>query len=389
MRAASPQQRSTRSPTPDRPEAAERRVDREATRAPRRLRREVVRCRASVAAAADQVGGALGHRGAMRARRRATIAMPESYGTFSHLWASVAHESAAGDAAHQRAARPGSPRPTGRTRRRRAASAPSRARRRPRSRRRVEGAGVHVAGLRAHDASAAASARGPRASASARIRPWPSAARAARARLPRPEQRSAERIGRVRLLADDDVERRARRAGRRFSTSQPARASTAWRAGGEAGEVRHLAAGHEAHRGGRAAARAGRAPIRRRPPRPRRRRASATWSAAFWSQAAASQSAASAAGHAAADDEAEVARPRRRDQAGLGAAARASMTSAGRIRRRATARPAPAAAPEDGARSDRALRQGLQVLLAQLQGSPEPGPIDSLPSGFESDVRRN
>ena len=82
-------------------------------------------------------------------------------------------------------------------------------------------------------------------SAGSSIRPWPSAAH----RLGRAEaevaQHQVDRV--VPLLARPARARRASRPGRASATSQPARAQHRVAAGGEAGEVGHRAAGHEAH----------------------------------------------------------------------------------------------------------------------------------------------
>ena len=191
------------------PERPQRRVDREPARAPRRLRHPVEFERVGVAAA-HEVGGGHAHRRAWASRSR-TATTPQSYGTLSHLWASVAHESA-------------SPAPAARLRERRA-------RRRPQPERAVD---VHPGAVLARCAptisasgsnapvftlpACAQTIVGPVAGRAAPPRarrrasaPCPSTGDDLDRRAPNPSSRSARHDGHVRLVADDHARSAARR----------------------------------------------------------------------------------------------------------------------------------------------------------------------------------
>ena len=247
------QVRSTRSATPARPS------DRSAahTSTPRARRDDLGRVVDGVAVARSrrQVG-----RRRPPSRRRSgaasrTKAMPLSYGTLSHLWASVAHESAALDAAPRGARAPGaaaahSPKaPSTWT------QAPARAASvRTISAIGIERAGVHVAGLDADDGA------GRRASgrASARMRPWSSTG--TRVTRSRPSPSSASALNRLTWTSSPTTTVIGGAPNRpSASTSQPCRASSGVARRGQAVRLRHRGAGDEAHRGGRAAGRARRA----------------------------------------------------------------------------------------------------------------------------------
>ena len=142
-------------------ERPERGQDGEPAGPTRRLGHPVVGSR-SAAGRLDVVGGPERHRRVMRAASR-TNTSPESYGTLSHLCASVDHESAPVVAAHPVAQRRARPPPRSRTRHRCGPSAPrswaigtisSNGSNAPR---------VHVAGLGADDRSGHRSWPGPRA----------------------------------------------------------------------------------------------------------------------------------------------------------------------------------------------------------------------------------
>ena len=98
--------------------------------------------------------------------------------------------------------------------------------------------------------SALRATRAPRRSASARIRPWPSVGDPdAHRPLPKPTQPKRRQDRGVRLGADHDVDRR--RTDETVALDVPADPLEDRVArGGQAGEVGHLAAGHEADAGG-------------------------------------------------------------------------------------------------------------------------------------------
>ena len=191
----------------------------------------------------------------------------------------------------------GSPTPTARTRRRRAARRPCRSAMSRDRVERVDRAGVHVA--RPARRRSAARSR-PRARRRARRRASPRSVDVDRldARRPEPEQPQRAVDRGVALGAGEHADRAARPIRPSRSTSQPARSSTPPARRGEAGGVRHLAAGDEA-RTTRAAGR----PSTSSSQRPATASTAATAGVgsarpAFWSHAEVIQSAASAAGSA-------------------------------------------------------------------------------------------
>ena len=219
---------------------------REAARAARELRVSSPPGRARRRARPAQVAGARRDIAARCASGCAQNAIPESYGTFSHLCASVAHESARST-------------PATRWRKRGLARGPEPERAvdvQPGAgalRRvgdlveRVERAGVDVARPARRRSSARRRRSARRASASARIRPCSSAATRSICAVPMPEeaQRAVDRD--VPLARRRGRGAAARPGGRRVRVPAGRREHVVPR-GGERGHVRHLAAGDEAGR---------------------------------------------------------------------------------------------------------------------------------------------
>ena len=210
----------------------------------------------------------------MRAERE-----PESYGTFSHLWASVAHESARSDAARRDDAAAAHAAAQARTRRRRGAS--------PRAARVGDpssgsNAPVFTSPACAQTTSARAARRAP-ASASTRIRPCrpasttPCAPRRSRAAA----ARGRRERGASRRRRRGSAVRRASPFARRPSS---ALASTACRAAASAVKFAIVASGREAD-GARRRGSPSRSTSQPRHSSTTGAAGAATYSQAFWSQA--------------------------------------------------------------------------------------------------------
>ncbi len=243
-RRASRQQRSTSSATPLRPSEAQRGVDGEAARAPRRLRRPVHRL-ARLVRRSHQVGGADAHRRAMRRRMRGE----HQPGVVGHVQPLVRVGRAgvgALDAADVVAQRIACRRPQAE----RAIDVQPRAVRRGEigdGVDRIERARVHVAGLRADNRRAALrlQRRGQRIRLHPALIVGCDAHQLARAESDQPQR--ADR-GRVHFVADHHAH--ARCALQAIRLDVPAGAAQQLVARGrERGEVRHVATGDEADAG--------------------------------------------------------------------------------------------------------------------------------------------
>ena len=299
--------------------------------------------------------------------------MPESYGTFSHLWASVVHESARA-------------RPSTRSRRPGAAAAHS-----PNAPstwsqafgvgadggrdlgQRIEGARVHVARLGAHDDRAGrarpASRAGRRRASGPARRPAPDGRGRGPGRASGATRRSSRATRRRRRRRSV-----ARRPGRPPRGPSRRRSRTRWRAAARAVKLAIVApvvnptlepAGSPNRSTSQPAA------------------TSSTTDAAgdrayrppFWSQVLVSQSAARAAGHRPADHEPEVARTGGRDEAGPGVAGQRSITTSAGASPSAGSGPAERG-PQRGqvhGRPDRPIGECLEEVGRQGGGGVQQG----------------
>ena len=227
----------------------------------------------------------------------------------------------------------------------------------------IEGARVDVAGLGADDRGPAQ--RGQRAPQLVHVHPALAVgSHAHRAAAAQAEHAQRGDDGDVRLLADHDVhEGRAREA---VLLDVPARAREhGVSARGQAGEVRHLTAGHEAHAAGGGEAEELEQPARGHLFRHGHGRAAGVQAGVLVpgrDQPVRGQR----GGHAPADDEAEVARPRAGDQAGLGVGGQ-PLQHLRRVRAPRRQRPAQrrAQSGQVRARAHRPRGQPLQVPAGQ------------------------
>ena len=233
-----------------------------------------------------------------------TNARPLSYGTLSHLCASVAHESACSTPSSEMRAAARRPPPTARTRRRRA---PRRRPARVRSAIAASGSNAPVFTLPACAQTIVAGESG--GSASARMRPCPSTGTRTSRLRPKPSRPSALMSVGCASSPTTTVIGGAPNSPS-ASTSQPARASTAWRAAASAVKLAIVAPVTKAPAAARRAARRVEQPAQRDLLEHARRPGVGESKAAFWSQAVASQFAASAAG-----SEPPITKPKKRGPA--------------------------------------------------------------------------